>query len=97
MLFSEGEIFGENSLDAAKACAYWRAWAKSCVMDGKNLATGAHYPTHGYRLYHRTAVKGEEAMRGDLIVEYKPPNPDDVVSGKVQMPAARDIIRQCRQ
>ena len=80
----EGELFRADSLDEAKQQAYWAAWAKSCKMDGKNTITGAHYPTHGYQLFYQ----------GELIVDYKPPNPDDVASGKVTMPVAREVVRQ---
>jgi len=80
---NEGEKFRADSLDEAKSSAYWRAWAKSCKMDGKTTITGAHYPTHGYRLFYQ----------GNLIVDYKPPCPEDVASGKVNMPVAREVNR----
>ena len=39
------------------------------------------YPTHAYKLYHQ----------GKLVVDYTPPNPDDVASGKVVMPSAIEV------
>ena len=77
----EGVLFRADSLDEAKRSAYWHGCFWSNKTDGRDQSNESHYPTHGYKLYHQ----------GNLIVEYIPPNPEDVKSGKVIMPNANDV------
>jgi hypothetical protein len=82
----EGILFRapyEDSDESAKRDAYKRAWDISAHLD-RNPSIEPHYPTHGYKLYHQ----------GKLIADYTPPNPEDVKSGKVVLPDARDRWRR---
>jgi hypothetical protein len=71
----EGELFSAETLKEAKKSAYWRAWRKSCKMDNRDTTKDARYSTHGYRLFHK----------GKLIVDYKPPTPQEVAEGNVRL------------
>lgn len=78
----EGIIFGAKTENEAKISAYRRAWRISIDIDDFDIVDGPQYPTHGYKLYHQ----------GRLVVNYIPPNPEDVASGKVVMPMKRDVM-----
>jgi hypothetical protein len=71
----EGSIFGAETLKEAKRRAHWCAWRLSCKMDNRDTMKEARYPTHGYQLFYK----------GNLIVDYKPPTPQEVAEGKVQL------------
>jgi hypothetical protein len=84
----EGILFGAESEDEAKCRAYRTAHWRSCLLDQIDLEKGVQYPTHAYKLYQRSRFD----QQNKLLVDYTPPNPEDVKSGKVTMPKAMDVI-----
>jgi len=77
----EGTLFQAESDEEAMQFAYQWARNSSCKLDGSDIINGLHYPTHGYKLFHR----------GRLVADYVPPNPEDVASGRVIMPDSWDV------
>jgi len=83
----EGILYMAKSDDEAIRSAYHRAWSRSCDLDGIDwLRTKIYHPTHPYKLYHQ----------GEQIVDYVPPNLEDVKCGKVVMLKATEVMAPYR-